>query len=320
MKIILAGGTGQVGHVLLRHWTRASHECVVLTRNQTTFAPPAATLPIRAVAWDGRTLGPWTAELEGADLVVNLAGRSVNCRYTEANLKRMMASRVESTRVLGDAIARAHTPPKLWLQAGTATIYAHRYDATNDEATGVIGGAEPGVPALWKRSVDIALAWEAALDAAPTPHTRKVALRSAMIMSPDRGGVFSAFATLCSLGMGAQGDGRQFVSWIHEYDFTAALDFIIANETLSGAINLSAPQPLPNREFIAALHTALSRPFSVCVPAWVLEVGAFFHRTETELLLKSRRVIPARLLAAGFNFQFPAWPAAATDLARRWRA
>lgn len=321
MKIILAGGTGQVGRLILRAWTRAGHECVVLTRNPPAVAAPNVEIGprVRIFPWDGRTLGPWTEQLDGADLVVNLAGRSVNCRYTEANLKRMMDSRVEPTRVLGQAIAATRTPPRVWLQSSTATIYAHRYDAPNDEAGGLIGGREPGVPALWKRSVDIALAWEAALDAAPTPRTRKVALRSAMIMSPDRGGVFSAFATLCSLGMGAQGDGRQFVSWIHEHDFVSALDWIIADETLSGAINLCAPQPLPNRAFIDAIHAALNRPLTVRAPAWVLELGAFFHRTETELLLKSRRVVPGRLLAAGFKFQFPAWPAAAADLAHRWR-
>ena len=311
MKIILAGGTGQVGRMLIRAWTRAGHDCVVLTRH------PSANPGARSIAWDGCTLGPWATELDGADLVVNLAGRSVNCRYTEANLQRMMRSRVASTRVIGQAIALAENPPKLWLQAGTATIYAHRHDAPNDEATGIIGGAEPGVPALWKRSIDIALAWEAELDAAPTPRTRKVSLRSAMIMSPDKGGVFSAFATLCSLGMGPQGNGSQYVSWIHEEDFIAALDFIILHENLAGAINLCAPCPLTNRAFVADLHTALGRRLSVRAPGWLLEIGAFFHRTETELLLKSRRVIPGRLLDAGFRFQFPDWPSAAADLVRR---
>jgi len=313
MKIILAGGTGQVGRMLLRAWTHAGHDCVVLTRH------PSPTLAARSVAWNGCTLGPWVTELDGADLVVNLAGRSVNCRYTEKNLGWMMRSRVESTRVLGQAIAFVGNPPKLWLQAGTSTIYAHRHDAPNDEATGLIGGAEPGVPALWKRSIDIALAWEAELDAAPTPRTRKVSLRSAMIMSPDRGGVFSAFATLCSLGMGPQGDGTQYVSWIHEQDFIAALDFIIRHEHLAGAINLCAPHPLTNRAFVAALHTALGRRLSVRAPSWVLETGALIIRTETELLLKSRRVIPGRLLDAGFRFQFPEWPSSAADLVRRWR-
>ncbi|MET0262768.1 MAG: NAD-dependent epimerase/dehydratase family protein, partial [Rariglobus sp.] len=247
MKMILAGGSGQVGQMLQRAWTRAGHECVVLTRR------PMKNATTRSVHWDGQTLGAWTNEIETADVVVNLAGRSVNCRYTEANLEQMMRSRVESTRVIGLAIQQARRPPRLWLQAGTATIYAHRHDAPNDEHSGVIGGAEPGVPALWKRSVDIALAWENEQARSLTPHTRKVVLRSAMIMSPDRGGVFSAFATLCSLGMGPQGNGRQFVSWIHERDFVAALDFIIGNESLAGAINLCSPAPLPNRDFVAAI-------------------------------------------------------------------
>ena len=313
MKIILAGGSGQVGRMLLRTWSHAAHDCVVLTRH------PSPNPVARTVAWDGCTLGPWATELDGADLVVNLAGHSVNCRYTEANLELMMRSRIESTRVIGQAISLARRPPQLWLQAGTATIYAHRHDAANDETTGLIGGAEPGVPAPWKRSIDIALAWEAALDSAPTPRTRKVLLRSAMVMSADAGGVFSAFATLCSLGMGPQGDGTQYISWIHEQDFIAALDFIIRHEHLTGAINLCAPQPLTNREFVATLHSALGRRLSVCAPRWLLEIGAFIIRTETELLLKSRRVIPGRLLDSGFHFQFPDWPSAADDLVRRWR-
>ncbi|MBW8781862.1 MAG: DUF1731 domain-containing protein [Verrucomicrobia bacterium] len=323
MKIILPGGTGQVGHLLIRKLIRDGHTCVILSRNpeaaSANCARHALTGAIRIVNWDGRTLGPWVTEIENADVVINLAGRSVNCRYTEANLKRMMSSRIESTRVVGLAIAAARTPPKLWLQSGTATIYAHRYDASNNEATGLIGGTEPGVPPLWKRSIDIALAWEEALAITPTPFTRKVVLRSAMVMSPDQGGVFSAFARLCSLGMGIHGTGNQFVSWIHEHDFTAALDFIIHDETLSGAINLCAPQPLPNREFIATLHRSLGTSVSIRVPRWLLEIGAFFQRTETELLLKSRRVTPGRLLDAGFHFQFHDWPSAADDLVRHWR-
>ncbi len=147
--------------------------------------------PWRVAAWDAESLGPWTRELEGADVVVNLAGRSVNCRYTPANRRAIKESRVNSTRVVGEAIAGAARPPRVWLQMSTATIYAHRYDAPNDEATGILGGAEPGAPDTWRFSIDVATSWERALDAAATPRTRKVALRAAVVMSPDRGGVFS---------------------------------------------------------------------------------------------------------------------------------
>lgn len=328
MKIILPGGDGHLGRLLVRALTREGHTCVVLTRDadraQRRLVAAGLAGATRAVAWDGRNVGPWAAELDGADAVINLAGRSVDCRYTEQNLAAMLRSRVESTRALGAAVAAAKNPPRVWLNASTATIYAHAAapdDAPRDE-TGPLGGAEPGAPALWKRSVDIGLAWEREFFAAAAPRTRRVALRAAMVMTPERGGVFAAFAGLCALGMGRQGDGRQFMSWIHEYDFVAAVRLLLARDDLDGVFNLAAPEPLPNRDFIAALHAALGRDprHAVPAPAWLLEFGAFFHRTETELLLKSRRVVPARLLAAGFRFKFPAWPAAAADLVARRRA
>lgn len=324
MKIILPGGTGQLGRPLVRAFTRAGHECVLLARDP---ARAAADLvrhgfggAARAVFWDGATPGRWTAEFENADAVVNLAGRSVDCRYTAANLDRMLRSRTDSTRVIGEAVATAKNPPRVWLNASTATIYAHALpdDPPRDERRGPIGGAEPGAPASWVNSVRIALAWEAACFTAPTPRTRRVALRSAMVMGPERGGVFSAFATLCRLGMGRQGDGVQFVSWLHEDDFVAAVNFLLAHEEIEGPVNLCSPHPLPNRDFIAALHTALGRRLAVPAPVWLLELGAFFHRTETELLLKSRRVVPTRLQAAGFRFRHPEWPGAARELVARW--
>lgn len=311
MKIIIPGGNGQVGRMLVRALVRDGHECIVLTRGR-----PVLPTGARAVAWDGRTAGPWTTELDGAEVVINLAGRSVDCRYHERNLAEMMSSRVDSTRVIAEAVAAAEHPPRVWLQAATATIYAHRFDAPNDEFTGEIGGREPGVPALWARSVDIAKAWEAAVNAAPTPRTRKVILRSAMVMSPDRGGVLSVLARLARLGVGAQGGGRQYVSWVHEHDFVAAVKFFIARDDLAGVFNVCSPHPLPNRDFMVALHRAVGRSLSVPVPCWALEIGAFFLRTETELILKSRRVVPARLLAAGFNFIHPTWAEAARELAK----
>jgi len=307
-----------VGRLLSRALSREGHACVILTRRP---RPPDHALPgLRQVVWDGRTMGPWAGEIDGADAVVNLAGRSVDCRYNERNLEAMLRSRVDSTRVVGEAIAVAREPPPVWLQAGTATIYAHRLDAPNDELTGQIGGHEPDAPPLWRKSIEIAQAWEAGRAAAPTPRTRKIALRSAMTMSPDRGGVFHVLATLCRLGAGRQGDGRQFVSWIHEHDFVAAVRFLIGRDDLTGAFNLTAPHPLPNRDFIHAIHTALGRKLAVPLPVWMLEIGAFLMRTETELILKSRRVVPTRLLNSGFGFRYPAWPAAATELARRLHA
>ncbi len=317
MKIILPGGTGNIGRWLVRALARDGHECVVLTRR---LQPDAADATgARQIAWDGKTAGPWCAEFEGADAVINLAGRTVDCRYHERNLTEMMDSRVDSTRAVGAAIAAARRPPRVWLQMSTATIYAHRFDAPNDERTGHIGGDEPGVPALWRRSIDIARAWEAALDAAPTPHTRRVALRTAVVMIPERTGAFHVMARHSRLGFGRFGDGRQWMSWLHADDLVAAIRFLLARDDLAGAINLCAPEPLPNGEFLATLRTALGRSVGMPVPRWALEIGVFFLRTESELVLKSRRVVPARLLASGFEFRFSDWPSAAADLVKTWR-
>ncbi len=313
MKIVLPGGSGQVGTLLARAFHQAGREVVVLSRK------PATAL-WRVVEWDAETLGNWTSELERADVVINLAGRSVNCRYTAENRRLIKESRVKSTRILGAAIARASHPPRLWLQSSTATIYAHRYDAPNTEAAGILGVSEPTSPDTWNFSIDVATAWEEALNESTTPSTRKIILRSAMVMSPDRGGIFDTLRTLVRYGLGGQsGDGRQYVSWIHEQDFIRAIDWLIAHEELEGAINLAAPNPLPNAEFMRTLRTAWGSSIGLPATEWMLEIGAFFLRTETELILKSRRVVSNRLPESGFEFQFPGWAEAARDLCNRWR-
>jgi hypothetical protein len=272
------------------------------------------------VGWDGRTPGDWSEEIDGADAVINLAGRSVNCRYTPSNRRSILESRVDSTRVVGAAVARASRPPRVWLQAGTATLYAHRHDAPNDETTGVLGGSEPDAPEAWRFSVEVASAWERALDGCETPNTRKVVLRSAMTMSPDRGGVFDTLLGLVRLGLGGRaGDGRQFVSWVHDADFVRAVGWLIAHDEVEGAVNIASPDPLPNAEFMRVLRRAWGVPFGLPAAGWVLEVGAALLGTETELALKSRRVVPGRLLEGGFRFRFPDWSGAAADLCRRRR-
>ena len=250
--------------------------------------------------------------------MINLAGRSVNCRYTQANMNAIMDSRVDSTRAVGEAIARASRPPRLWLQSSTATIYAHRFDAPNDEFTGIIGGLEPGVPAYWKWSIDVAQAWEKTQADANTPHTRKVAMRAAMVMSPDRGGIFDTLLRLVKLGLGGKaGSGRQYVSWVHETDFVDAVRWIIAHEQLSGPVNIAAPNPLPYVEFMRTLRRAAGVPIGLPATEWMLKLGAILMRTDVELILKSRRVISGRLMKDGFTFKFPQWESAARDLAQR---
>ncbi len=308
MKVIIPGGTGQVGALLAREFLSRGDEVVILSRGG------GGSLG-RGVRWDGEHLGDWARELDGADVVINLAGRTVNCRYTEENLRQMMDSRVLSTRVVGEAIAAAKKPPPLWLQMSTATIYAHRFDAANDEKTGILGGDERDVPAYWARSVAIAIAWEKALADAKTDGTRKVALRTSMVMSADRDGVFDVLLGLVRRRLGgASGSGKQWVSWIHGADLVRAIRFLIDHEELDGPVILAAPTPLPNAEFMHAIRLAAGVRIGLPATKWMLEIGAFALRTDTELLLKSRRVVPTRLLEAGFRFQLPTWPEAAKAL------
>ena len=311
MKIVIPGGSGQVGMILRRALAAGGHDVVVLSRS------PAA----GEVQWDGRALGPWAHELEGAAVVINLAGRSVNCRYTPANRRAIMESPVASTAVVGQAIAACTDPPRVWLQAGTATIYAHRYDAPNDEEHGILGGDEREVRDTWRFSIDVARAWERELEAAVTPGTRKVAMRSAMIMSPDRGGVFDVLLGLVRRGLGGKsGDGRQYVSWVHHEDFVRAVCWLIEHDEIAGAVNIAAPGPVANAEFMGALREAWGIRIGLPATQAMLEVGAVVLRTETELILKSRRVTPGRLLEHGFEFRQPAWPDAARELCAEWRA
>ncbi|MGA8439652.1 MAG: TIGR01777 family oxidoreductase [Candidatus Sulfotelmatobacter sp.] len=313
MKIVAAGGSGQIGTLLARHFHGQHHQVVVLARSPRTA-------PWRVVEWDGSTLGDWTGELERADVLINLAGRSVNCRYTPANRTTIKESRLQSTVLLGRAVARLVHPPCLWMNASTATIYRHALDRPMDEDTGEIGGNERNCPSSWRFSVDVATSWEASFFSAFTPRLRKVALRSAMTMSPDPGGIFATLLHLVRFGLGGTaGSGEQFVSWIHDLDFIRSIEFLIAHEELDGPINLAAPSPVPNREFMQALRQAWGTRVGLPAPQPMLELGALLLRTETELILKSRRVVPGRLLGAGFDFYFPAWPKAARDLVERWR-
>ena len=313
MKIVIAGGSGQVGTILARHFHQKGDEVVVLSRR-------LQHCPWRTGVWDGAKLGSWIEELEGSDVLINLAGRSVNCRYTSENRQEILGSRVDSTLALHQAIAMLPSPPAVWLNASTATIYRHALDRPMDEATGELGGGEPGAPDTWNFSIEVAKAWEEAFFSTSTPTTRQVALRSAMTFSPDRGGVFDVFLGLVRHGLGGTTlPGTQFVSWIHEADFIRAIEFLIGTPSLSGPVNLASPHPLPNRQFLKILRDAWGARIGLPAMPWMLEIGTFLLRTESELVLKSRRVIPGRLLKAGFEFTYPAWPQAAADLVARWR-
>ena len=262
MKIILPGGSGQLGVVLARHFLKAKHELVVLSRrpleDKWDASHPFSDFGIRQVAWDGKNVeSQWLEEIDGADVVINLAGRSVNCRYHQTNRDLILNSRVDSTRAVGQAIERCQCPPSVWLQSSTATIYAHRYDEPNDEASGIIGGDEPNLEDTWKFSIDVAKAWEAAATEFHLPTTRQVLMRTAMVMSPDAEGVFDVLTGLVKKFLGGRnGDGRQYVSWLHEDDFVAAIDCLIADQSLEGPVNVASPNPLPNSDFMKELRQA----------------------------------------------------------------
>ena len=316
MKVVLPGGSGQMGTILARHFHEKGCDVVVLSRK-----PAAATCDWRTLSWDGQTLGKWVNELENADVLISLAGKSVNCRYSWKNRCEIWSSRARSVRVLGEALAQVATPPPVWLQASTATIYAHRLDANNDEAYGQLGGLVKGLPDTWRFSIDVARAWEGELALTETPKTRKVALRSAMTMSPDTGGIFDYLLWLVRIGLGGTaGSGDQYISWTHYLDFIRAVEWLIENDSISGAVNIASPHPLPNKKFMAVLRKAWGKSWGLPAYEWMLEMGAVFLRTESELVLKSRRVAPGRLLQHGFAFDYPRWEDASVDLCHRWRA
>jgi uncharacterized protein (TIGR01777 family) len=319
LRIVLPGGSGQVGRMLAQFFQERGHHVTILTRGPYTA-------PWQTVHWDGRTLGPWVETLDGADVCIHLSGRSINCRYTARNRRELYDSRIGPTRLLHEAFAILANPPRLWMNASSATLYRHALDLPMDESTGELGGNEwisrrSRAPEKWNWTVRLVKDWEAAFFSTATPRTRKIALRTSLVLSPSPGSVFAVLSNLVCFGLGGtQGNGRQYVSWIHESDFARALEFLIGQEEIAGPVNLAAPNPLPNRDFMRALREAWDVPNGLPAPAPLMAIGMFFLRTEPELVLKSRRVIPGRLLDAGFQFEFPTWPEAAADLVRQWRA
>lgn len=315
MKIVIPGGTGQVGGALARHLAQ-EHDVVIIGRSARDK------YGAKGVKWDGKSLGDWVDEVDGADVLINLAGRIINCRHNDMEIREMYWSRVDTTNLLGEAITKCKKPPPLWLNASTATIYRHTYGPANDEFTGVLGGFEPGVPLYWKYSIDVARAWEDTLFARATPHTRKVAMRMAFAVEPVRGGVLDTFYFTARLGFGGRmGSGEQWCSWIHEEDFVRAVEFVVKNKDLEGPVNFAAPNPIQQGKFMEIFRTKMGIGYYIPVPyEWMVRVFAFFYRTESEVILKSRRVVPAKLLQAGFTFKYPDWETAAEDTVNKFKA
>jgi uncharacterized protein (TIGR01777 family) len=298
-KLVIAGGSGFLGNAIVNHFKNKFKDIVILTRNA---IPNTDT--VRYVTWDAKTLGDWQQELEGCDVLINMAGRSVDCRYTDTNKKTIMDSRVDSTQVLNKAVAAQQNPPKIWFNSSTATIYRHAMDMEMGEENGEIGTGF---------SVSVAQAWEKTFFEGHTPKTRKVALRTSIVLGKN-GGALTPIKTLAKLGMGGkQGTGEQKFSWIHVDDFVRSIDYIIKNEELNGPINIVAPKPTNNTKLMQEVRKAVGIGFGLPSPKWLLEIGAILIRTETELILKSRNVVPTKLLNHGFTFKYPTLNAALAE-------
>ena len=289
-KIVLAGGNGYLGHVLADYYKDKADEIIILSRK-----PQSQYQNIKTLLWDGRTAGGWVNDLEGTDLLINLCGKNVNCRYTKANREEIIASRVVPTKLLGDVINKMEHPPKLWINLASATIYRHAEDRPQDEETGEIG---------YGFSIDVCKKWEETFFETNTPYTRKIALRMGIVLGMSDS-AFPRLLNLVKFGMGGkQGNGQQYMSWVHEQDAAKCTEFLLEHEELSGVINCTAPGPVKNTEFMAAIRRAWGMPFGLPAPTWLLTIGAAIIGTETELILKSRWVLPKRLTDAGYVFSF----------------
>jgi uncharacterized protein (TIGR01777 family) len=289
LRIVIAGGNGSLGQALIQHLPFAA-EYTVLSRQKGQIVQGAKTL-----YWDGENAGAWKEAVNGSDVVINLCGRSVDCRYSEENKKTIINSRVLPTLALGKAMEENAEAPRLWINASSATIYRYSEDRPMDEATGEYGSGF---------SVDVCLRWEEAFASCRLPHTRKILLRISMVLG-EKGGVLPVLLGLARKGLaGTMGSGNQYMSWVHEKDFVTIVAACIKNDSWQGPINCTAPEPIPNRDFMKLIRTASGALFGLPAPAFLLEIGAFFLRTETELVLKSRRVIPGFLLSKGFEFKF----------------
>lgn len=289
-KIVIAGASGYLGRILTHYYQDKTEQIILLSRK-----PAQPVNNIHTIQWDGTTIDKWAEALEQADLLINLCGKNVNCRYTEKNRHEILSSRVIPTRLLNQAVAQCAHPPGLFINVTSATIYRHAEDHPQDEVSGQLG---------YGFSTDICKAWEQAFFETPIPGTRKVALRMGIVMGRSDG-AFPRMLNLVKVGAGGrQGDGRQYISWIHEQDAAAVTEWLLQHEELEGVINCTAPEPIPNKQFMKAVRTAWGVRLGIPVPTCLLQIGAAVLGTETELLLKSRRVVPKRLLESGYVFSY----------------
>ena len=302
-KIIIAGGSGFIGQEIAKYFEK-ENEIIILTRkienernnrNYYTTLTQNDLSKIRFVKWDGKTVGDWANELNNAAIVINLAGKTVNCRYTSKNKKEIIGSRINATKAIGEAIQHCPKPPLIWINASSATIYRHAEDRPQDEYTGEFHD---------NFSVQVCKLWEKTFYEQVTPQTRKIALRMAITLGP--GGILIPYFNLLKFGLGGQqGNGRQMFSWIHIEDTCRIIEWLFDHSEMSGTYNCSAPNPIPNKKFMKALRKATGCKIGLPAFTWMLKAGAILIGTETELVLKSRWVIPTKILESGFQFNYP---------------
>lgn len=298
-KLVIAGGSGFLGQVLARHFQSQFNDIVILSRK-----PDVSKTNIRTVAWDGRSPKRWSNELNGCDVLINLTGKNVNCRYTEKNKAKILNSRLQSTHILAEAIRLVAHPPAIWIQAASSTIYNHSFQP-NDETSNNIGD---------DFSMTVCKEWERAFWEEQTPTTKKILMRVAIVLGKD-GGAWPTLKRLTQFGLGGkQGKGNQMISWIHEHDFARVVEWLINNGTRNGVYNVCSPHVVPNHEFMRIARRSLKIPMGIPSPAWLLNLGAAMLGTETELVLKSRFVKPQNLLTEGFQFQYSDLQKALTTL------
>lgn len=304
-KIILFAANGFIGESIIDYTEKyqKAYQIVAVSRKPMPKLPAGT----RNVLWDGKTTGPWAQELEGADLVINLAGKSVNCRYTPENKAAIFASRLDSTRIIGEAIQDCTQKPACWINVASATIYEHSLEHPNTEANGTIGKGF---------SVNVCKAWEKEFFAFKDLPTRQIVLRSTIVLGKT-GGVYPVLKKLARFGLGGKmGPGNQLISWIHIQDFCRALFFVAEKDQPAPIYNFGSPNPVRNQVFQKELRSSLSIPFFINQPEWMLKLGAVFLGTETELILKSRYVFPENLIRENFRFEFPTVQDCLNDLKR----
>ncbi|WP_186279864.1 TIGR01777 family oxidoreductase [Fluviicola chungangensis] len=302
-KIILFAANGFIGESIIDYTktNQKDYQIIAVSRKPIPQLPEG----YKQVRWDGKTCGPWTKELEGADLVINLAGKSVNCRYTKKNKAEIFASRLDSTRIIGEAIQDCKQKPICWINIASATIYEHSLERPNTEETGLIGKGF---------SVHVCRAWEKAFFAFRDLPTKQILLRSTIVLGKN-GGVYPVLKKLARLGLGGKmGKGNQLISWIHIHDFCRALFFVSESTSSSSIYNIGSPNPVRNELFQKELRKSLHIPYFINQTHWMLKTGALLIGTETELILKSRYVFPQNFIDQGFLFRFPTIQSCLDDL------